>query len=85
MSDPIRERLDALEVEYAGRVPLYNPPSNAAIVLSLVSAVTAVLDLHQQDIDPHGLSGECTSCHIAEWPCETYKAIADALGVETDR
>lgn len=64
----------------------------------LVAALHAVAELHQPkdyafvDVDEYGQQFEgdavaCVTCgthseYPVDWPCDTYRAIADALGVE---
>lgn len=67
-------------------------PANAEFIAhartdvpALVAALRAVLDLHKpresccDDCGPQ----QCEECEAWEWPCQTFRAIATALGEDT--
>lgn len=62
-------------------------------VEQMEAALRAVLDLHILDDEfPNDPVKKCVACNLSDregldptpWPCPTVRAIADALGVETE-
>lgn len=49
-------------------------------VPALLAAVTAVLDIHEEETEGDWTSGRCRGCE-ENWPCATYDAVSAALGV----
>lgn len=79
--------MSAHPLDQAIRASITNQLELGITYENTANAVLAVLDLHKPDND-YPLSGvKCTECEDAygaereDYPCDTVKAIADALGI----